>query len=39
MEEKIWHLTNNFTKLKPQDVLKNILKDDKVEPEINSVSV
>lgn len=29
MEENIWHLANDFNKLPPRDVLKNILRDDK----------
>jgi hypothetical protein len=29
MEEYIWHLTNDFNKLPPRDVLKNILGDDR----------
>ena len=29
MEEKIWHLTDDFNKLPARDVLKNILKDDR----------
>lgn len=29
MEENIWHLTNDFNKLPPRDVLKNILGDDR----------
>ena len=29
MEEKIWHLTDDFNKLPPRDVLKNILRDDR----------
>ncbi len=29
MEEKIWHLTDDFNKLPARDVLKNILRDDR----------
>jgi len=29
MEEKIWHLTDDYNKLPARDVLKNILRDDK----------
>jgi len=29
MEEKIWHLTDDFIKLPARDVLKNIIRDDR----------
>ena len=29
MEEKIWHLTDDFEKLPARNVLKNILRDDR----------